>query len=60
MQWKRHGSLPPKKAKVVSSTGKVMASVFWDCCYGGVFSGTMMRATILQGSKDFSIAGGGG
>ena len=29
MQWK-HPSSPPKKAKVVSSAGKVMASVFWD------------------------------
>ena len=30
MQWKHPGSPPPKKAKVVSSAGKVMASVFWD------------------------------
>ena len=29
MQWK-HSTSPPKKAKVVSSAGKVMASVFWD------------------------------
>ena len=30
MQWK-HSTFPaPKKAKVVSSAGKVMASVFWD------------------------------
>ena len=28
MPWKHHG--PPKKAKVVSSSGKMMASVFWD------------------------------
>ncbi|XP_076065286.1 protein GVQW3-like [Oratosquilla oratoria] len=29
-QWKRPSSPAPKKAKVVSSAGKVMASVFWD------------------------------
>ena len=29
MQWKHLGSIPSKKAKVVS-TGKVMTSVFWD------------------------------
>ena len=30
MQWKHSSSPPPKMAKVVSSAGKVMASVFWD------------------------------
>ena len=30
MQWKHSISPAPKKAKVVSSAGKVMASVFWD------------------------------
>ena len=30
MQWKHYSSPPPKKAKVVSSAGKVMASFFWD------------------------------
>ena len=30
MQWKHSTSPAPKKAKVVSSAGKVMASVFWD------------------------------
>lgn len=29
-QWKHSGSPCPKKAKVVLSAGKVMASVFWD------------------------------
>ena len=29
-QWKHTSSLTPKKAKVVLSSGKVMASVFWD------------------------------
>ncbi|XP_026314672.1 histone-lysine N-methyltransferase SETMAR-like [Hyposmocoma kahamanoa] len=29
-QWKRVGSPTPKKAKVILSAGKVMASVFWD------------------------------
>lgn len=29
-QWVHRGSPPPKKAKVVASAGKVMASVFWD------------------------------
>ena len=29
-QWKHSGSPPPKKAKTVSSAGKVMASVFCD------------------------------
>ena len=30
MQWKHPSFRPPKKAKVVSSAGKAMASVFWD------------------------------
>lgn len=30
MQWKHPSSPAPKKAEVVSSAGKVMASVFWD------------------------------
>ena len=30
MQWKHSGSSPPKKVKIVSSAGKVIASVFWD------------------------------
>ncbi|UYV61790.1 hypothetical protein LAZ67_1006570, partial [Cordylochernes scorpioides] len=30
MQWRQSGSSPPKKAKTVPSTGKVMVSVFWD------------------------------
>ena len=30
MQWKHPGSPPPKKFIRVSSTGKVMTSVFWD------------------------------
>ncbi|UYV71760.1 hypothetical protein LAZ67_9000294 [Cordylochernes scorpioides] len=30
MQWRHSGSPPPKKAKTVSSAGKVMVSVFWD------------------------------
>ena len=30
MQWNHPGSLHPKKFKRVSSTGKVMASIFWD------------------------------
>ena len=30
MQWKHSTSPAPKKAKVVSSAGKVMAFVFWD------------------------------
>ena len=30
MQWKHSSSPPPKKANVVSSAGKVMASIFWD------------------------------
>ena len=29
-QWKHIGSPSPKKAKTVMSTGKVMASIFWD------------------------------
>ena len=29
-QWKHPGSPLPKKAKTVPSTGKVMASIFWD------------------------------
>ena len=30
MQWKHLSSPPPKKAKVVLSSGKIMASFFWD------------------------------
>ena len=30
MQWKHSISPAPKKAKVVSSAGKVIASIFWD------------------------------
>jgi hypothetical protein len=30
-EWKHTSSPPPKKAKVQTSTGKVMLSVFWDC-----------------------------
>lgn len=29
-QWKHMGSPPPKKARVVQSANKVMASIFWD------------------------------
>lgn len=29
-QWKHKGSPPPRKFKVSSSAGKVMASIFWD------------------------------
>ena len=29
-QWVEAGSSAPKKAKVVASAGKVMATVFWD------------------------------
>lgn len=29
-QWTHRGSPPPRKAKVVASAGKVMASIFWD------------------------------
>ena len=29
-QWKRPGSPTPRKAKIVKSAGKVMASIFWD------------------------------
>jgi hypothetical protein len=31
MQWHIKGSSPPKKFKVISSAGKIMATVFWDC-----------------------------
>ena len=30
MQWKHQGSPAPKKFKVAASSGKVMASIFWD------------------------------
>ena len=29
-QWNSHGECVPKKAKAVSSAGKVMATIFWD------------------------------
>lgn len=31
MVWQKKGDKAPQKAKVVESSGKVMATVFWDC-----------------------------
>lgn len=31
MEWHRKGEPVPKKAKVVQSTKKIMATIFWDC-----------------------------
>jgi [histone H3]-lysine36 N-dimethyltransferase SETMAR len=30
MEWKHHGSPPPRKFRVQPSAGKIMASIFWD------------------------------
>ena len=48
MQWKHHSSPPPKKAKVVSSAGKVMASVFLDA-KGVVFIDYHQKGRTING-----------
>lgn len=48
MQWKHPSSPPPKKAKVVSSAGKVMASVFWDA-KGIVFIDYLQKGRTING-----------
>ena len=48
MQWKHPGSPPQKKAKVVSSAGKVMASVFWDA-KGIVFIDYLEKGRTING-----------
>lgn len=48
MQWKHTFSPPPKKAKVVSSAGKVMASVFWDA-KGVVFVDYLEKGQTING-----------
>ena len=48
MQWKHPSSPPPKKAKVVSSAGKVMASVFWDS-KGVVFVDYLPKGQTING-----------
>ena len=48
MQWKHSTSPAPKKAKVVSSVGKVMASVFWDA-KGIVFINYLQKGKITNG-----------
>ena len=46
--WVHHSSPPPKKAKVVSSAGKVMASVFWDA-KGIVFIDYLQKGQTING-----------
>ena len=48
MQWKHSTSSAPKKAKVVSSAGKVMASVFWDT-KGIVFIDYLQNGKTING-----------
>ena len=48
MQWKHSTSPAPKKAKVVSSAGKVMASVFWDA-RGIVFIDYLEKGKTING-----------
>ena len=48
MQWKHSTSPAPKKAKVVSSSGKVMASVFWDA-KGIVFIDYLQKGKTING-----------
>ena len=48
MQWKYTFSPPPKKAKVVSSAGKVMVSVFWDA-KGVVFVDYLEKGQTING-----------
>ena len=48
MQWKHSTSPAPKKAKVVSSAGKVMASVFWDA-KGIVFIDYLQKNKTING-----------
>ena len=48
MQWKHSTSLAPKKAKVVSSAEKVMASVFWDA-KGIVFIDYLQKGKTING-----------
>ena len=48
MQWKHSTSLAPKKAKVVPSTEKVMASVFWDA-KGIVFINYLQKSKTING-----------
>ena len=48
MQWKHSTSHAPKKAKVVSSAGKVMVSVFWDA-KGIVFIDYLQKGKTING-----------
>ena len=48
MQWKHSTSPAPKKAKVVSSAGKVPASVFWDA-KGIVFINYLQKGKTING-----------
>ena len=48
MQWKHSTSPASKKAKVVSSTGKVMASIFWDA-KGIVFIDYLQKGKTING-----------
>ena len=48
MQWKHSTSPAPKKAKVVSSAGKVMVSVFWDA-KGIVFIDYLQKGKTING-----------
>ena len=47
-QWKHPSSPSPKKAKVIPSAGKVMASVFWDS-QGVIFIDYLQRGHTITG-----------
>ena len=48
IQWKHPSSPPPKKAKMMSLAGKVMASVFWDA-KGIVFIDYLQKGQTING-----------
>ena len=48
MQWKYSTSPAPKKAKTVSSAGKVMASIFWDA-KGIVLNDYLQKGKTIHG-----------
>lgn len=47
-QWVEPGGSAPKKPKMIPSTGKVMASVFWDC-YGILFIDYLENGKTVNG-----------
>ena len=58
MQWKHPGSPTPKKSTSVSSAGKVMVSIFWDCYDGRLSSGRLNNKWCILCSKINAAASG--